>query len=182
MELQKKKKALNSVKVNVLVDSIVFLVILVSMAPHTTGESIHEWVGIAAAGTVIVHLLLHWKWIVGVTKRFFKQLGKQNGLNYIVNVLFFINLTVVIFTGLMISKTALPAIGIQLGEAQSLKMLHKLTSEWIVYLVGVHVALHWKWILNVIKRYLVQPVGKLFQRPSRGFVPAVNNIVLEGEK
>ncbi len=68
-----------------------------------------------------------------------------------------------IFTGLMISETALPALGIRLGESQAFQRLHMLTADWALYLL----ALHWHWILNTTNRYVVQPLLRPFHRQRR---------------
>ncbi|MFH1770647.1 MAG: DUF4405 domain-containing protein [archaeon] len=39
---------------------------------HTWGD-IHAWSGIAMATVVLIHLILHWKWIVCMTKTIFKK-------------------------------------------------------------------------------------------------------------
>lgn len=35
--------------------------------------TLHDWVGVVLVIAVIIHLILHWKWIVHMTKSFFKQ-------------------------------------------------------------------------------------------------------------
>ena len=76
---------------------------LLAPALFLTGLTIHEWLGIGLGLAVIVHLLLHWSWIVQVTKRFFGRTTWTSRINYALNILFFIALTVFIFTGLLIS-------------------------------------------------------------------------------
>jgi len=38
--------------------------------------TIHDWSGIAMGVFVLIHLVLHWKWIVTMTKKIFKR-GKK---------------------------------------------------------------------------------------------------------
>ena len=38
-----------------------------------TWSSIHDWSGIIMIVLSIVHLILHWKWVVCMTKSFFKK-------------------------------------------------------------------------------------------------------------
>jgi hypothetical protein len=40
---------------------------------RNTWTDIHSWVAVALLVIVIVHLILHWKWIVYVTKSFFRE-------------------------------------------------------------------------------------------------------------
>ena len=162
-----KQKKTSPVKTNFLVDIAIFVAFLVALEPHLTGMAIHEWLGIAFGAAIVTHLVLHWQWLAATTKRFFGRLPGNTRLNYLINALFFINMTVLIFTGLMISETALPALGIRLGEGGAFQRLHTLTADWALYLLALHVALHWRWIVNTANRYVVQPLLRPFRRQPR---------------
>jgi cytochrome b len=148
----------NPVKVNYLVDLAIFVAFLISLDPRATGMTIHEWLGIAFGAAVIVHLLLHWKWVAASTRRFLGKLPRATRLNYVLNTLLFIAMTTIVYSGLMISEIALPALGISLGEGFSWRMLHAQASDITLILIGLHIAFHWKWILSTTKRYVVNPV------------------------
>lgn len=83
-----------------------------------------------------------------------------------VNTLFFIAMTGSFFSGLLISKDVMSTLGIQLNVSGGWKMLHTLTSDASVIILGVHFALHWKWIVNSMRRYIMNPVSNLFRRPA----------------
>jgi cytochrome b len=158
------KKKISLANVNLLFDIVIFTAFLLSLDPHATGHAIHEWLGIALIAAIVTHLLLHWKWIVQVTTRFFRKLSMQARLNYILNALFFVDFTILVFTGLMISETALPTLGIYIARDKSLRRLHTLSADLIVLIVGLHVAIHWKLIFNAIKRYILRPIAGLFKK------------------
>lgn len=147
--------------VNYLLDLTIFVAFLVALNPHMTGMAVHEWLSLAFGGTIITHLLLHWQWIVAVTRRFLGNVTWDSRLNYLVNLLFFIDMTIIIFTGIMISETALPALGISFAANYSWVMLHKTAANLALPVMGLHVALHWRWIVNTTKRYLVDPWRKV---------------------
>ena len=42
-----------------------------SLSRHTWVD-IHDWVAVAILAVVIIHLVLHWKWIIYVTKKVFQ--------------------------------------------------------------------------------------------------------------
>ena len=155
--MQAQQKSVSRNTVNYLIDTIIFLAFLITFNPHATGMAIHEWLGIAFAGGIMTHLLLHWQWIVGITQRFLKSATTNARLNYVVNMLFFINMVVVIFTGIMISEEALPTLGITLGHSFIWKMVHTTASDVALGLLGLHVALHWRWIVNTTKRFFARP-------------------------
>ncbi len=153
-----------STKTNLTLDLVIFTAMLAVANPHLTGNTIHEWLGVSLAAAIITHLLLHWEWIVRVGREFFRKLFHQSRLNFVVNTLFFIAMTGSFFTGILISKDVMSALGIQLNVSGGWNSLHALMSDASVILLGVHVALHWKWIVNSIGRYIVSPIGELFQR------------------
>lgn len=155
--MTQQKKQLNQTKVNLAIDGGIFVGFLVAEAPHFTGIAIHEWLGIAFGAAIIAHLLLHWQWIVAITRRFFAKVPWQARVNYILNLLLFIDVTIIILSGLMISKEALPALGLSLAGSRTWSGLHHLTANLSLALIGLHVALHWQWIVNACKRYVIQP-------------------------
>lgn len=148
----------NPVKVNFLVDLVIFIAFLIALDPRGTGLAIHEWLGIAFGASVVAHLLLHWKWILASTRRFLGRLPRATRLNYLLNTLLFITMTVIVYSGLMISEVALPALGLSLGEGFSWRFLHAQASDLSLILIGLHVALHWKWIITTTRRYAVAPL------------------------
>ena len=142
---------------NLIVDIAIFLAFLVAMAPHFSGMAIHEWLGVAFGAAIITHLLLHWQWIVEVTKRFFGKAQWSARINYILNALLFVDVTLVIFSGLLISEVALPLIGVELAQSSMWRGLHTTSANLFLPLVGLHIALHWQWIMNMFKRFVIAP-------------------------
>ena len=142
---------------NLIVDGVIFLTFLIVLASHFSGIAIHEWLGISFGAAIVSHLLLHWQWIVEVTKRLFGKTSWSARANYLLNALLFITITLIILSGLMISKVALPMIGIQLAQASIWRMVHSVSANAFVGLSGLHIALHWKWIVNMVKRYVFTP-------------------------
>jgi hypothetical protein len=150
---------------NLFVDIAIFLAFLVAMAPHFSGIAVHEWLSIAFGAAIVTHLLLHWQWIVEVTRRFFGKAQWSARVNYVLNALLFIDVTMVIFTGLLISEAALPVFGIAVARGGAWRMLHTLSANLFVVLIGLHVALHWQWIVNTVKRLVSrQPTRRTVAR------------------
>lgn len=152
-------------KTNLVLDLTIFTVFLVAYNPRLTGNTIHEWLSVAFGAAIVTHLLFHWKWIASVTTDYFKKFFHRSRLNYIVDLLFFIAMTGSLFSGLMISKDVLSTLGIQIGEvSRGWKSIHTLTSDASLILLGIHFALHWKWVVSNVGRYIVTPVASLFRR------------------
>ena len=144
---------------NLLVDGAIFVGFLMVTDPHATGQTIHEWLGLAFGAGIVTHLLLHWKWIVNVVRRFFSKLPGQVRINSLLNSLLFIDVTLIIFSGIMISKVVLSTFGLSGSHDMIWRALHTFTSSAALVIVGLHVALHWKWIVSTIKRYAWQPLA-----------------------
>jgi len=154
-------------KTNLLIDIGLLTAFLISSSPHFTGNLIHEWLGVALSVALIAHILLHWNWIIRVGAEYLKNLWHISRLQFLIDILIFAAFIVLMTTGLMMSKSVLMALGIQAARAgQSVKMIHSTASNAAVILTGVHVALHWKWIVCAVKTTLVAPVWNLFRRPS----------------
>lgn len=151
------KRKTNPTKVNLLLDTVIFIAFLLVLDPRLTGIALHEWLGLAGAAAVVVHLLLHWAWIVGVTRRFLGRTSGAARLNYVVDALFFLDLVVINLSGLMVSQALLPLLGLTAPGGTFWLVAHSLSADLAVVLVAVHAALHWKWIVNAVRRTVWRP-------------------------
>ncbi|MBP7999427.1 MAG: cytochrome b/b6 domain-containing protein [Chloroflexi bacterium] len=148
---------------NFWLDIALFIAFIVDMNTRFTGIPIHEWLGIALGIALIYHLLLHWNWIVAITRRIFSKLPATERLRYILDIALFVDMVIVIATGIWISRVALPQLGISVGESFLWRRLHGMTADLVLWMVALHLALSWKWIMNAFKRYLGQPIRKLIR-------------------
>ena len=149
-------------KTNLILDISIFVAFLAVASPSLTGMTIHEWLSLALGATLVVHLLFHWDWVASVSKAFFKKFFHQSRLNFIVNLIFLVTATAAMLSGLLISKSILSTLGIQLNVDHSWETIHKLTAEWSMFALGLHFALHIKWLVFNLKRYIVNPVRARF--------------------
>ena len=154
-------------KTKLWLDIIIFVAFLVTMDPRSSGIAIHEWLSLAMLAALTLHLLLSWDWIINISQRFLGKLGTQNRINYILNWLLFIDGTLLIVSGVMISEVAMPFLGIRLPEGFAWRRLHDMSANLGLLMLGLHTALHWSWIVNTFSRYLVHPVARLFTAKSK---------------
>lgn len=144
----------NSNRTKLLLDIGTFLAFLITMDPHFSGLAIHEWLSLALAGTIIVHLLLNWEWIVNVTKLLFVKATNGARVNYVLNWLLFIDGVLIVLSGIMISESAMPTLGIALPMNFAWRRLHDMSANIALLIMGLHLAMHWNWIVTTFKRML----------------------------
>ena len=149
-------------KTNFFIDIGIFFAFLLTMEPRLTGIAIHEWFSLAVAGTVVVHLLLHWDWMINIGKKYFVKLWHSSRLNFLLDALLFISFSFVMLSGLMISESVLPALNILVGQNFVWRMIHSVSAELSMFLIALHVGLHWHWIWTMFKKILA-PVRSLFK-------------------
>lgn len=169
-EIQNSSKS--QTKTKLVIDIIIFFIFLIAMDPRSSGIAIHEWLATSAIAALVVHLLLSWDWIVNITRRFVGRVNSTSRINYILNWLLFIDGTVIMLSGFMISESLLPTLGIQLPRGFAWRSIHDMTANFFLLLLGVHTALHWSWIVDAFKRYIFQPVGRLFASKKKEDVTA----------
>ena len=98
--------------------------------------------------------LLKWDWVVSVTLRLFKRLPGETRLNHAWDHLNFILITTVIVSGIVISQKAMPLFGIPINRDPFWITVHGLSTALLLAIIGVHIGLHWTWVVNTANRYL----------------------------
>ncbi len=157
-----KKRTLSDVMQNFLLDIGLTLGVLVLLAEKATGEVIHEYVGVAFTAALLVHLLFHWDWIVATSKRLLKKTSGQVRIKSLINIAIFIDMAVIIVSGLLISEVVMRPFNLEVGSFWH--ALHVASSSLVIWLTGLHVAMSWKWIVNAIRQHVGQPIVRFFRR------------------
>lgn len=132
--------------------------------PRHTWVEWHNWLGLGLLLGVIIHLTLHWQWLGCVAQRFFKQAAKQVRLNFSLDTLLFMAFFLTSLSGLVL-WLALPGGGHRGGRnlffrADFLGLtrhdwsdLHLWAGLAMIVILTVHLALHWRWLVCVARRY-----------------------------
>lgn len=125
---------------------------------------VHIWSGVVMFIGAAVHLLIHWRWVSCVGKRYFKKLARQARINFTLNTLVFVGFFLANLTGLVI-WLLLPQGGYQGGRNAAFQKLflgleRGVWGEWhlwsgiiLIVILTVHILNHWRWILCMVKRY-----------------------------
>ena len=152
-----------SLRTNFWIDFTVFIGFLVALQPRLTGSSLHEWLTLAGAGVLVVHLLIHWDWVTKAIFRFFRDARNIVRLNFVLALLVFVGFTAIITSGLVISRTVVPFFGLPPADDRGWKGIHELASNLTLLLVAFHFALHWDWVVRAFRRAVMDPLRGLAQ-------------------
>lgn len=141
-----------------VVDVGLFVAFLLVMNVPLTGLAVHEWLGIAMGMGLVAHLVQHGNWLAAITQRFRAATSLRNRLNYLMTGLLFVAFVSIIVSGLVISETALPWLGIATSSSVFWLWLHLVAVNYVLLLTALHIALNWKWIASSLDRFVRKPL------------------------
>lgn len=124
--------------------------ICVLPAVHFTGLVFHEWLGLVIVAMVFAHLLLSWSWIASLSRRLFAAQSARARINYLLNLSLFGAVTAAVYSGILISQQAIPAItGTKAPPEMDWRWdaLHGRFSLAVLILSAFHLAINWDWVL-----------------------------------
>jgi hypothetical protein len=137
-------------------DAVLFVLFVLLRTPRLTGLSWHEWLGLAFLLPMLVHLLLSWRWIVTALKRMFAPPRRRDSVNLLLNVALFVTTVGVIVSGVLISRVALPQLGIGTIDDRVWRETHNDWTDAMLICVGAHIAMNFRWIVKAADPYLPQ--------------------------
>jgi hypothetical protein len=139
-------------RIDYWLDAALFVAFTLDYSFRFTGLSIHEWIGLGLGIALLMHLTLHWDWVIRTTRRLLGRLPGRDRLRWVVDLALLFVMTLCVASGVLISRSALPAIGIDPLGGPFWTGLHTTSADITAILVGVHVALSWRWITTVSRR------------------------------
>jgi hypothetical protein len=78
-----------------------------------TGIAIHEWLGIGLGAALLLHVTLHWDWVIRTTRKLLSPRGNDKVI-WLVNLALLVAMTFCVASGILISRVALPSLAIVL--------------------------------------------------------------------
>lgn len=142
-----------------LLDAVMLILLALMYNKMAISMSFHEIGGLILFAFIIFHLILNYKWIIGVTEKLFsKSLPVKTRIGYIANVLLLISFILICVSGILISKVLF-----QFNTGMTWKMVHNTSAAIALILIGIHIGLHVKMISSFIKKKikLPAPAGKI---------------------
>ena len=133
------------------------IVMLLLMDPRSFyGLGFHEWAGLIIGIAFILHKILNWTWIKKVTIGFFGRCKPRARINYILDVLLLAGIVLMILSGIAIART-IDFSWLNLGGSRMFwRIMHTSSSFITLALFGIHLGLHWKWVLMRLRIKKVQ--------------------------
>lgn len=130
-----------------LVTLLLFASFLLAYFLDLTGLALHQWLGIAAAATAALHLIMHWQWVKAVTERFFGRTSGQARSFYLLDILLCSGLATITLTGMFISSW----FNLAVSTYEFWRVAHVAASVVTMAALALKLALHWKCIAALFK-------------------------------
>jgi len=165
---QQKGSEVNEMKtyrttINLLLDLALAIAFLVSFQPVLTGLAIHEWLGLALGGALLLHLLLHWRWAIGVARKWLCKLPFKTRIYTIVDASLLVAFLTIIGSGVAMSRAVLSLFGLTGSTGSAWFVIHKWSSMLTLGLIGIKLVLHRTWFAALVKK-----LGRQRDRVHRG--------------
>ncbi len=141
-----------SARSRLLLDLGMFAALLVAFNPAWTGIAVHEWLSLAVAIPLLVHVIINWEATLRVISTFVDRLLHQSRLNILVDVALFVSTVAVMLSGFMVSHAIAGLLGITMTPNALWVAIHSLSADATIALLLVHFALHWRWVTSVAFR------------------------------
>lgn len=147
--------------IRIVLDLLMAVTFVLLMNPRVLdGLPFHEIAGTVIGVAILIHIGLNYRWVVNTTKKILdSKLPNKTRFGYMLNVLLLIAMAGVIITGIFISRVVFPGLAIQ--GSRWLRGLHGLFADSTLVLVGLHIALHWQWVMTICKKAFKTKAGKV---------------------
>ncbi len=147
-----------------------------------TWDDLHTWGGIAMIVAAIIHLGIHWSWVIRMARRTWNELTGQCGcmnsrgrMNLILNVIVAISFVITAVSGvylLFVPGGRWAADPMILFARTIWDLIHTWAGVLLTTAAMIHLVIHWKWVTKVTRNMLGMVIPSQFvDRP----VPAANS-------
>src|SRR4051812_46420224 len=100
-----------------ILDTLMLAAFVALSAPGgATGFVVHEWIGVAFIGAIVLHLILSWRWVPPAFRRLRDRPDPRTRVNMVLNVALFTSMIIATISGFIISDYASPALGLPTSD------------------------------------------------------------------
>jgi hypothetical protein len=137
---------------------------LILLFDRHTWSDLHTWVGLAMTAIVLVHLIIHFEWVINMTKKVIREalqrkaiLNARGRFNVFVDAMIGLGFLVSAGTGLIFFLVAgenslfTPAVRM-VSDTTTLDLIHTWSGILMIAAAVVHFAIHWQWVVKIARR------------------------------
>src|SRR5262245_18031939 len=95
---------------------------------------------------------MQWQWFVTQFRAMGRRGGPRVRLGGVLNLLLFVLMAAVLFSGVFASRQSTALIGESAGRVRLWHEVHGWLNFVLVVFVGLHLALNWDWVLAALRR------------------------------
>jgi hypothetical protein len=129
-----------------------------------TWSDLHNLIGLAMILIALIHFVIHFDWVVSMTKKVVKQtingkvlLNARGRFNVFVDAMIALGFFVSAISGLVYfffigEKSLLPAAGNFLWSKTTWDLIHTWSGILMMAAAVVHFAIHWQWVVKIARR------------------------------
>lgn len=132
----------------IVIDMIMTVLLLFLMARQLTGDSAHEWLGAGMLILWIAHHILNRSWY---SHLFRGKYAPARILQTVTNFAALLSMLGLMVSGIILSREVFAFLPIPGGIALA-RPLHVLSAFWGYVLMALHLGLHWKMILSMVRK------------------------------
>jgi preprotein translocase subunit SecY len=159
-----------------------------------TWEDVHTWGGLLMIAAVAIHFAIHWQWVKRMTRRTAQamrasgaKLSKGAKFNVAIDALIAISFLICALSGIYFVFA--PSGGFQGGKnlgwdpgflfsRTTWDLIHTWSGNVMMVAAVVHLAIHWRWVTNVTRRFFLS----LLPQPGVQPAPATTQTVVTSSK
>jgi hypothetical protein len=150
---------------------------IVILFERHTWEDLHLWFGILMIVAAVVHILVHWKWIVSMVRRILYEIthwesrfNNRSRINLLINAAVGISFFVAAISGIYLlfvpgGRTAIADPEI-LFSRNTWDLIHTWSGILMINAAVVHFAIHWKWTTKVTQKIFMSLKPRFWQTQS----------------
>jgi hypothetical protein len=132
---------------------------------RNTWDFIHTWSGVGMIIVALWHIIIHWKWIMGTTKRIWQLIaGKSKGFgmrltyNIILDAVIGVSFLICAISGVIF--LFFPGYNhteqIMMFDTVTWDLIHTWSGVLMTMAAILHFVFHWKWVVNITKKMLTR--------------------------
>ena len=129
-------------------------------------DDLHTWSGVAMIAAAVIHLALHWRWVVSMGQRTWKevtgkgtQMNSRGRWNLILNTVVVISFVLTAISGVyfMFFPGGRLAVDTDLLFSRTTwDFIHTWAGVLFIVAIVIHFANHWRWVVNVTRKIFHQ--------------------------